>query len=184
MELNFEEINNLDKPTNNHSHANSVERNESTNPVKYWEQPALKKKENQRKKVTFDDILNNMNLVVRPDGMLQYMTPLTKENPNYQQQVPQPQTQPQYNNEPLNPSVKHSYIYNKYFKDYKEGIPQQEGPKRPKTIQELKQMLREKKIKEIQQKIRIAQMKPKNMLFTNVGGMHMTKNSLRTMAFK
>ena len=41
----------------------------------------------------------------------------------------------------------------------------------------------EDKIKEIQRRIRIAEMKPKHMLFTNANGIHASTNKLRTMSF-
>jgi hypothetical protein len=112
-----------------------------------------------------------MNLVVSNDGVLQYMT-TNKESNN------------QINVEPqMDPSVKHSYIYNKYFKDYKDMNVAQQEPRKPKTIEELKQILREERIKTIQQKIRIQQIKPKHMLFTNAGGIQASKNSLYRMSF-
>jgi hypothetical protein len=58
-----------------------------------------------------------------------------------------------------------------------------EEPRRPQTVAELKQMLREDKIKEIQRKIRIAQVKPKTMLYTNTNGIQISKNSLNRMTF-
>jgi len=183
MELNFEEINNLGNQTNFNYEANNVSQN-STSQIKYWEQPKIER----RKKVTFDDILNNMNLVVTQDGVLQHMRPISQEQPQYIQQNDyrhQPQYQQQsYKNEAIEPSVKHSYIFNKYFKDYRDINIQPTGPRRPKTIDELKQMLREDKIREIQQKIRLSQIKSKKMLFTNVNGIQATKNNLRAMTFK
>ena len=187
MELKFEEVNNLGNQTNINYEANNVNQN-STSQIKYWEQPKIER----RKKVTFDDILNNMNIVVTQDGVLQHMRPISQEqrqnNQTYSQQNDY-QYQPQYKNasyknEPIEPSVKHSYIYNKYFKDYNEVNTQPKGPRRPKSIDELKQMLREDKIREIQQKIRISQIKSKSLLFTNVNGIQATKNNLRLMSFK
>lgn len=188
MELKFEEVDNLGSQTNYSYGANNVNTN-FTSQIKYWEQPKIEK---QRKKVTFDDILNNMNLVVTPDGVLQHMRPISQETTQNVPQNPysyQPQYQPQYQhqsykNEPIEHSVKHSYIYNKYFKDYQDANIQPKGPRRPKTLDELKQMLRDDKIREIQQKIRLSQIKSTKMLFTNVNGIQATKNNLRVMAFK
>jgi hypothetical protein len=49
-------------------------------------------------------------------------------------------------------------------------------------------MIKNDKIREIQQRIRIAQIKPKKMLFTNinvnVNRIQATKNNLRSMEFK
>lgn len=187
MELNFEEVNNLGNRQNNNANSYNNEQND-IHQTKYWEQPKLEKP--KKKRVTFDDILNNMNLVVNQDGVLQYMQPL-QQNQEYYEPVSQThyssQQPMQYavnNSEPINPNVKHSYIYNKYFKDYKDNNVQPQGPRKPKSIEELKKMLRDDKIKEIQQKIKLSQIKSKKMIFTNVNGLQMTKNNLRSMSFK
>jgi hypothetical protein len=195
MELKFEEVNNLGNQTNINYEPSNVNNN-STSQIKYWEQPKIER----RKKVTFDDILNNMNLVVTQDGVLQHMRPISQEQTHYSQQNDyqyqtqyqaqyQTQYQTQYQkpsnkNEQIDPSVKHSYIYNKYFKGYNDVNVEPFGPRRPKTIHELKQMLRDDKIKEIQQRIRLSQIKPKRMLYTNINGIQPTKNNLRVMSFK
>jgi hypothetical protein len=205
MELNFEEMNNLDNQQNLNSNSYNIKQNDK-NEYKYWEQ--AKKEIPKKKKVSFDDILNNMNLVVNQDGVLQYMRPLQEEPPyyqnqnyqnqNYQNQNYQTQNYQQKepiqnmknsNAQPIDPSVKHSYIYNKYFSDYKDNNVPQQGPRRPQTIAELKQILRDDKIREIQHKIRISQIKSKKMLFTNVHvtnvrGIQTTKNNLRSLSFK
>jgi len=185
--------------------------------MKYWEQPQSNTVKTTNtvktnKKVTFNDILNNMNLVVSKDGVLQYMTTkkVQPEQPyNYQQQPNNYQQQPynyqqqpnNYQQQPYNypqqqpdnsidPSVKHSYIYNKYFKDYKNmnnASQQQQQVRKPKTIEEWKQMLREDKIKEIQRLARIEQIKPKSMFFTNINTsankINVPKNDLNKMTF-
>ena len=153
----------------------------------YWEQTTYNKP--IKKKVTFNDILNNMNLVVSKDGVLQYMTPANKtiNNAAYQDsqyyQDYQDSQNPNISQKPVDPNVKHSYIYNKYFKDYKEMVAPQQEPRRPKTIAELKQMMREDRIKEIQRRIRVAQIKPKTMLYTNTYGIQTNKNNLNRMTF-
>ena len=146
--------------------------NSNKGEIKYWENA----KPQQKKKVSFNDILNNMNLVVSNDGVLQYMTSAKapEQQPSYEYQQQQNYVEP---------SVKHSYIYNKYFKDYKDMVAPQQGPRRPKTIEELKQMLREDKIKEMQRRIRVAQMKPKTMLYTNTNGIQIHKKNLNRMSF-
>ena len=203
MEISFSEIDNLDKNFNNVT---------GLNQTKYWENTQKNTVIQKRKKVTFDDILSNMNLVVNQNGVLQSMTPLQPQpqpqQPQYQQQYQpqdQPQDQPQYQqqsqenpnfqktSEPLDPSVKHSYIFNKYFKDYKDAndinIPDK---KVPKTIQEYKQMVLEERIKRIQERNRIAQIKSTKMLFTshpnmqqnrNQGVIKASKNNLRSMNY-
>ena len=186
MELNMEEI---------HNQSNK-------NQMNYWEhQQAHQTEKPKKKRVTFDDILTNMNLVVSQNGVLQYMKPISQPTEEYQNQYYQQQPnnyqqqQPNYNNqpnyqqnrsEPLDPQVKHSYIFNKYFKDYKDANNNHQpiGPRRPQSIEELKQMLREDKIKEIQRKIRLAQIKPKHMLFNNAGGIRPSINTLGSMGFR
>jgi hypothetical protein len=118
MELNFSEINNINtkNPYENVDY-NSYD-SKSNNSEKYWEKNTQKQTQ-PKKKVSFDDILSNMNLVVNKSGILQFMS---HNNPNeeheqqqqqYQQQEYQ-QPQQQYK-QPLDPSVKNSFIYNKYF---------------------------------------------------------------------
>ena len=99
----------------------------------------------------------------------------------------------QTNNEPLSPVVKHSYIFNKYFKDYKDAnINSKPQPKVPKTIEEYKQMVLEEKIRQVQEKIRISQIKSTKMMFTSNPHMQQngrpgvilaSKNNLRSLRF-
>lgn len=189
------------------------------NPEKYWDQaPTIKKK-----KVSFDDILSNMNLVVNQKGVLQFMQPVQNEEyylqqPQYQQPPPQyQQPQPQYQQPyqeyvaqqlaqrqqqppmqqppmqayqqpPIDPSLKNSFLYNKYFKDYKDVATYEPQIRVPKTMEEYKQMLLEDKIKELQQKKRIAEIKSTKLMFTtNVPDqsniIRPTRNNLRSMNF-
>jgi hypothetical protein len=147
----------------------------------YWDtQPNANTK--PKKKVTFgyDDILSSINLVVNPQGVLQYMTPTGQgtgpsSNPSHN---------PSYNSSPytsvspypsvkkvgVDPQVKNSAIFNKYFKNYRDPNEVQEV-KIPKTREELKQMLIEQHVKRVQAQKRIAQIKPKKMLFGVGSGM-------------
>lgn len=186
----------------------------------YWENNASQTPV-KKKKVTFTDILSNMNLVVNENGVLQYMrmneppTSQPSSHPSPQYQPPQRDTREihynynynynpnefetgpstnansQYNQQPIDPSVKHSYIYNKYFKDYNDPNAVKPGPRVPKTIQEYRQMILEDRIKAIQHKKRMEQIKSKKLLFTSVPGaqsnprnMTASKNSLRSMNFR
>ena len=196
MDLNFSELDNID----------TINTGAETN--NYWEQqskpPAAPQK---RKKVSFDDILSNMNLVVNKTGVLQRMVPMNNPNdessqhqqqhqqqyPQHQQQYPQqqqqysqqqqqyPQQQQQYyqeyteqppnrvnvkKQEPLDPSLKHSYIYNKYFKDYQEATPQAPEVKTPKTKEEYFRMIHEERLRRIQEAHRISQIKSRKLMFT------------------
>ena len=171
MDLNFSELDNID----------TINTGAETN--NYWEQqskpPAAPQK---RKKVSFDDILSNMNLVVNKTGVLQRMVPMNNQNDEssqHQQQYSQQQQQyyqeyteqpPNRVNvkkqEPLDPSLKHSYIYNKYFKDYQDATPQAPEVKTPKTKEEYFRMIHEERLRRIQEAHRISQIKSRKLMFT------------------
>ena len=205
MELNFSEINNI-----NNINTKIPYDSKNNNPEKYWEQKQIQPK----KKVSFDDILSNMNLVVNKSGTLQFMS---HNNPNEeQQQYPQQQQQQQQQYphqypqqqqqqypqqlqvnktvEKLDPSVKNSYIYNKYFQDYKDANPVSREVRVPKTMEEYKKMLLEDKIKELEQKKRISEIKSTKLMFTttpsnqinpsNSRNIQASKNNLRMMSFR
>jgi hypothetical protein len=214
MELNFSELDNANVD----------------NPEKYWEQTEEKPQQKyKKKKVSFDDILSNMNLVVNGSGVLQFMASKQQQpqqqqqqnQPQYQQYQQHPQYQPQQyehyqqqyeqnklnknnnkveqvikqqpptNDVPIDPSVKHSYIYNKYFKDYKNATNSDEPVIRvPKTMEEYRQMLLEDKIKQIEQAKRISEIKSTKLMFTSNEDASLTrkniqptKNNLRKMSF-
>jgi hypothetical protein len=233
MELNFTELDgtNLKNPYENYDY-NTYESQSGTNFEKYWEQQNTQKEiKPKKKKVSFDDILSNMNLVVNKEGILQFIAPknisndnqMQQQNYNQQQQNYNQQQQQNYNqmqqqnynqqiynqqnynqqnynqyqqqvnvqNEPLDPSVKHSYIYNKYFKDYQDTYTPEPEVKVPKTMEEYRQMLLEQRIKQIQQQKRIAEIKSTKLMFTsnignpnNIRNMQATRNNLRMMSFK
>ena len=159
---------------------------------KYWDKTTTTEKKNT-KKVSFDDILSNMNLVVNEKGVLQFMAPLIEEEPFYPSTYtyfpikPQRQVRvnKQYSN-PIEPELKNSSIYNKYFKNYNDQSAQQAPLVRvPKTMEEYKRMLLEDRIKRIREKIRISKIKPTKLLFENTGNIvSSTKNNnLRKMSF-
>jgi len=200
MELNFSELDN-------------------TNPEKYWEQTEEKSQQKyKKKKVSFGDILSNMNLVVNDAGVLQFMS--SKQQPQdhqhqqpqypehkqqqYQQHNQQHNQQPQYynntvekvikkppvNNTPIDPAVKNSYIYNKYFKDYQDVTNDEPVIRVPKTMEEYRQMLLDDKIKHIEQVKRINEIKSKKLFFTSNQdptlirkNIQPTTNTLRKMSF-
>lgn len=208
MELNFSELDNLDTKNLYQSFDyNSYEQNN----VNYWEKNNKDTDTKvKKKKVSFDDILSNMNLVVNNQGVLQYMTPnqqihtqnyyQSQNNLNGNGNVRQIRYNPNHdinqmpeqniNKEPLIPEIKHSYIYNKYFKDYVDPNVEKKGPRVPKTMEELRQMLLDDKIKAIQHKQRMEQIKSKKMLFVSAPGGYLnprniqaTRNNLRSMNF-
>ena len=82
MNIHFSELD------NNENHKFDYE-SQFNEPEKYWDQPI--QTPIKKKKVSFDDILSNMNLVVNPKGVLQFMQPMQNE-----EYYPQPQNQPQY----------------------------------------------------------------------------------------
>ena len=71
----------------------------------------------------------------------------------------------QLSQDPIPQEVKNSAIYNKYFKTYNSIQPTVEV-RRPRSVQEYRQMLLEDKIKKIQAKRRIDMIKPKTLLFS------------------
>ena len=212
MELNFSELDNKNtkNPYENFDY-NAYETQSAENPEKYWERSNVQNQQKaKKKKVSFDDILSNMNLVVNKSGVLQFMQIVQEDEkqPQYDQyQQPQYQ-QPQYQQqqyqqpiyvqktqqEPLDTSVKHSYIYNKYFKDYQDAQPSAPQVRVPKTMEEYRQMLLDDKIKQIQQQKKIAEIKSTKLLFVSNAGNHnnasnprnmqASRNNLRSMNFR
>jgi hypothetical protein len=205
MELNFSELDNMNmgNPYEEFDYNKDfeVEKNDSE---KYWEQSNKKiEQTTKRKKVSFNDILSNMSLVVDKKGVLQFIKPNYNvehsQYPEYEQPVQQyyPEMQ-QYNVEkqqapPIEPSVKHSYIYNKYFKDYANANAPPPEKKIPKTIEEYNQMIYEERIKRIEQQKRIAEIKSTKLMFTTTPDNHVnnvnqrniqaSRNNLRKMSF-
>jgi hypothetical protein len=196
MNINFSEN---DNTQNNYETFNYE--NYETSPEKYWEQKNNKSYQIKKKKVSFDDILSNMNLVVNQNGVLQSIVPKQQNEeygrneeyqynePNYQRQVQVRKTQ--NSEEPLDRSVKHSYIYNKYFKDYKDANLSKPEVRVPKTIEEYRKMILEDKIKKIEEIRRISQIKSTKLMFTsnssnvvNPRNINASKNNLRTMNFR
>ena len=181
----------------------------------------------KKKKISFDDILSNMNLVVNKTGVLQSMALVNNtQNEEYpqqqhqqypQQQYPQQQqqkqqySQQQYSQqpqqqqyyqeyteqqpnktqvkkqEPLDPSLKHSYIFNKYFKDYQDAAPPAPEVKTPKTKEEYFRMIHEERLRRIQEAHRISQIKSRKLMFTANNtyqeNIRTTANKLHKMSF-
>jgi len=141
----------------------------------YWDVSAQTKP--QKKKVTFgyDDILSSINLVVNKNGVLQYMTPNDTTESSVQEKNPTVTKKAK-----IDPQIKNSAIFNKYFKNFKD-TNEVEEVKIPKTKEEYRKMLIEDHIKRIQAQKRIAQIKPRKMFFgANVSQMpiYASQNSL------
>ena len=219
MELNFSELDNV-TTQNPYEQFNENDYGVDNNSDKYWEQAKSQKdQQTKKKKVSFTDILSNMNLVVSNKGVLQFMKQTSEpqqqpqdyqyeeqyyqgqqqqqqqqqrhpqqrqQNQQQQQQYAQPQKQ-------VDPSVKHSYIYNKYFKDYADVTPPPPEKRVPKTIEEYNQMVYEDRIKRIEERKRISEIKSTKLMFTttpdsyagqvNPRNIRPSKNSLRKMSF-
>ena len=115
-----------------------------------------------KKAFTYDDILTSMNLVVSADGVLQYMNTKTQDS----ETDSSVHTKKSINNN-VGPELKHSYIYNKYYKNYKDPMTQEEEvSRRPLTKEEYKQFIIDEVIQRKKNKQRIAHIKPKQMAFT------------------
>ena len=218
MELNFSELDNI-TTQNPYEQFNENDYGVDNNSEKYWEQAkSQKEQQTKKKKVSFNDILSNMNLVVNKKGVLQFMQPTYEPQQDYQyeeqyyqeqQQYAEPQQQqyfpqqrqnmPQQRQnmpqqmQPVDPSVKHSYIYNKYFKDYADVSAPAPEIRVPKTIEEYNQMVNEDRIKRIEERKRIAEIKSTKLMFTTTPDNHVSqgnprnikasRNNLRRMSF-
>jgi hypothetical protein len=100
------------------------------------------------------------------DGFNEIVITINEEQqyPQQQQQQPHLQANVERKTEPLDPSVKHSFIFNKYFKDYKDPSQPQEEPVYL-SPQEYKRQVILEMIRRNQERKRISQIKPKKLLF-------------------
>ena len=94
------------------------------------------------------------------------------------------------NDAPIDPSVKHSFIYNKYFKDYQSKVHEEPVIRVPKTMEEYRQMLLEDRLKKIEHQKRISEIKSTKLMFTtnqfaptNGQNIVTNRNGLRRMNF-
>lgn len=185
MNLNFTEIDDLGN--NNNFDVNGYQTNN------YWETSNVNVnvnvKDPKKKKINYNDILNSLNLVVNKSGVLQYIS-TTDSAEEHQQEQYSHQQQQQPKGKPLEPQVKNSHIYNKYFKDYKDpNVEYIEEVKVPQTVQEYNRMILEDRIKRIQERNRIAKIKSTKLMFesnntqVNTGNIRVSKNNLRMMNF-
>lgn len=139
----------------------------------------------QKKNITYDDILNSMNVRVE-NGVLKFAIDKnnlqqsnkkdeniinTKEYQNQQQIYSQNVNDTRNIKEvkitqPVEPEIKNSWIYNKYFKDYKDQNIEPER-KIPKTKQEYKEMVVRNYLDKLNAIKNANQSKGKNLLFSN-----------------
>jgi hypothetical protein len=148
MELNFEELETTETTLTN-----------EPNYVNYWSNANKTIDTPQKKKVSYDDILSSLNMVVH-NGVLQFANPIQTNQSNQSNQSNQVQKKQVTIREPNSSN----YITNKYFKDYKEPGVIEEPPK-PMTKEEYRQMLIQDYIKRQEAQRRIAQIKSKKLLF-------------------
>jgi hypothetical protein len=127
----------------------------------------------QKPKITYDDILKSLNLKVN-NGILEYSltaptVPITNQNQNctnslktcYRKQQNQKQNQ-------IPIQEKSSYIYNKYFKDYKDKTQSEATETFPKiylTREEFKKRLILEQIRKREERKKIEEVKSKKLLF-------------------
>jgi hypothetical protein len=100
--------------------------------------------------ISYEDILNNMGMFVS-DGKLHLI-----DRQQALKTQPQPQTQEPLNTQPP-PQPQNSYIYNKYFK---EEMQTQPNIRKPRTMEEYKQML----VNDYIQRQKIKQMKSTKLI--------------------
>jgi len=155
------------------------------NPFKRQTQVPQQKNHSKKTQISYDDILSSMNTVVI-DGKLEFIRNDKLENTvgNQSQQKKvtfsglqsQPQTQSQNNYQ--SQFNKSSYIYNKFFKDYKEpSQPQYEEPRRPLTKKEFIKQLIITRVNAINERNRIAEIKSTKLLFNNNNNRNIIINS-------
>ena len=179
---------NLIQPTFNKQISNNGHKNNNGfKPTIHNSMHLVNNTEKRKKKISYDDILSSMNTVVI-DGKLEFISkdklnnilennnqnqanPIKKKVTFNQPQVPQPQV-PQVN--------KNSYIYNKFFKDYKEpNQNQNEIPQRPLTKKELLKQIIINRVNAINERNRIAEIKSTKLLFNNNNNRNITIRSMQ-----
>ena len=187
LEFVYQDIPSSTKITNDQSQDNIQQSSSFGN---YWETPIHTTVE--KKTMTYDDILSSLNLVVSSDGVLKKMSSKNINSGDFfnsnsnniqpssgnhesresngfrpaQFRPPSSQNKKVTIDKRIEPGLKNSAIYNKYFKGYKD-IADDIVPRRPLTQQELKKQLIEERIMALYQKKRIAHIKSKQLSFTS-----------------
>lgn len=116
----------------------------------------------QKKTMTYDDILSSMKMVVSSDGVLQYISTNNDLQPDFNQN----KEIEGYNKNKIEPQLKNSYIYNKFFKNYKDPNAAPIIPRKPLSLHEIKMMRLNRIIQQHNARLRIAQVKPKKISYT------------------
>lgn len=164
---------NLLQPNNGREVINNIDIDKEPKPTFRNNIPLTKNTEKQKKRISYDDILSSMNTVVI-NGKLEFISK-DKLNNTIENKTPNngPLKKKVSFNEPQQPMQqvnKNSYIYNKFFKDYKDPDQyqyQDEVPQRPLTKKELINQIITNRINDINQRNRIAQIKSTKLLFNN-----------------
>ena len=176
IELHFEDIENNDYDDNDDYESSYV----MPKPILKKTNPKIKRNPNS---VSYDDILNSLGFGVNNMGLYRKKNTEIQEyhqpnypnpnypNPNYPNRgqnntfTNNPLQHSQTNYLPLDPQVKNSAIYNKYFKNYKD--PNEiKMPQVPLTPQEQRVKLIKQYVEAQQAKKRIAQIKSKKMFYS------------------
>ena len=147
MELKIEE---LDEQINIETKDTQPNEENGINYINYWSNATPITTNPKKPKVSYDDILSSLNMVVN-NGVLQFAKPI--------QQTQKPQQKKQV-------TISDNYITNKYFKDYKDqsqGVV--EEPRVPLTKEEYRQMLIKDYINRQQAQRRISHIKSKKLFF-------------------
>lgn len=124
---------------------------------------------NNKKQVSYDDILSSLNMVVH-NGVLQFAknpAPNNKLTQNKNTQIKNTNNTNTNNTHTNNTHTNntHNYIHNKYFKDYKDESIINEPP-RQLTREEYRQLMIQNYYKRLEANRRIAQIKSKKLLFS------------------
>jgi len=126
--------------------------------------PKLKRDPNA---ISYDDILNSLGFGVNNNGLYKKNTAQQSNFQTIHQTNPQQQQQQNFSQkQPLDPRVKNSAIYNKYFKNYKDPNEAIQ-PIIPLTPQQLRIKLIKDHIEREQAKKRIEQIKSKKLFYTS-----------------
>jgi hypothetical protein len=171
MELNITEIG---IPKNNNQ--NLINQPQTIKPIpNSYAKMVRPKVQEPKPQISYDDILNNMGMVV-VDGKLHLVNTLGIKNNEKIEKNQHPQKQQQKQVRPVVAQVattqaapENSYIYNKYFNAETETS----NVRVPKDVNEYKKML----IQDIIQKIRIKQMKTTKLVLPNTNMNFASNNS-------
>ena len=200
MELNFSEISsnsNLDNDNNNslkYDFNNLNLKKDIKNEVinkqvtfntynTYWDpKPEYEKIEPKKNNVSYNDILNSMNMVVI-NGRLHFVPNNKFQNIQTNPQKSTIQNQNKSQRQNVNQNVnqngsQNSYIFDKYFKNYQQEQAENEIPKVPLTPDKIKRNIILHRLKQIEERKRIEQIKPKKLLFntSNINISHQSNN--------